>query len=346
VSLFLNILLKKCNKKGVKTLCSFSALLVTVIFHFKKPKPMRNYLLFYTIFTAAVVGAAYFYRQQHDEKQFLVANTLGNMNNNFTGIFENSNKNNLTELHQTIKSYLPFKEMEKGLGIIDWKWNKYDIYIENFIDKNLVLEADSLIECKKWSADDIVEYAKKRNSMKKYYTDSLFYGVSFYKNEKIAYLENNHEKAMEVFFQNSQKYKAIEQYRCLNGDKLYWQLNLKRVVESVARDLKIRQDAMQIRVDKAMNFHIVMQTETSVQDAKKPFTAVFSFYPLLTNDEALRFSLNERTLKPKNGQAFFSFPAGKASEKERIITVRGSFENLETGQTNSSAAEMSYKVID
>jgi hypothetical protein len=307
---------------------------------------MRNYLVFYTIFTAAVVGAAYFYRQQHDEKQFLVANTLGSMNKHFTKIFQHSNHNNISGIVQIVRAYLPFKEMEKGLSIIDWKWNKYDIYIENFIDKNLVLEESILIECKKWSADDIAEYAKKRNSMKKYYTDSLFYGISFYKNEKIAYLENNHEKAMEVFFQNSQKYKAIEQYRYLNGDKLYWQLNLKRVVESVARDLKDRRNTAQIIADTAMNFHIVMQTETSVQDAKKPFTAVFSLTPLLADDAALRFSLNGRALKTKNGQAFFSFPAGKAIGKEQTMRATGSFENLETGQANSSAADISYKVID
>jgi hypothetical protein len=310
---------------------------------------MRNYILFYIIFTTAVVAAAVCYRQHNDKKQFITMASLNAMSLSSTKIFEHSNNRNFNEIQQYAKAYPRFKAINMSIQYAEENWKAYDAYLTNFMRENKIQDGNTdentAQTYTKWSAGKMSEYRITRQNLKQYYTDSLFSDILFYKNPKeFVYLTDGHEKAMAVFFENNQKYTAAEQYRWLNADKLYWRLTLKRLLAGVAEDLKDRYNQIEIVNDKSRNFRIVMDAERSVFNSKQTFIALFSLVPLLNNDKALGFVVNGRSVKSKNGQAFFSFPSGKASGADGAIGASATFTNLETGGSMSCSDTIKYKV--
>jgi hypothetical protein len=304
---------------------------------------MRNYLLFYTIFTAAVVGAAVYYCDKQavevTEKAESIAYTLAAQKimtrqmRNEMNIIDVSIKNNPNKVYfkTTVLRFL-----EQYNVLLD----STDALLERKIFKKE--EGYNTIEVKTYFTDsDIQEYKAWCNTFKKYWQDSVLKDTALLRIGAKADFDPQHEADMQAFFENYTQFYPAEQHNWLTIDKIYTQSLVQNNISAVEKHLSINWFQTEMF---GLNFSAFIRNKHPTCSPKEVFETTILVAPIAKTDSLLTFKIDGKPLKSKNGRAYFDLPVGKASDNPKKLNTSVQMYNPATGQKTIMKEGIEYKV--
>jgi hypothetical protein len=304
---------------------------------------MRNYLIFYTIFTAAVVGAVVYYCDKQavkaTEKAEAIAYTLAAQKIVQSQIHNEMNSIDVSIKNNPDKVYFKttvLRFLEQHDALLD----STDALLERRIFKKE--DGYNTIEVKTHFTDsDIQEYKSWRNMFKKYWQDSVLKDTALLRISVKADFDPQHEADMQFFFENYTQFCPAEQHNWLTVDKIYAQSLVQNNISAVANHLSI--DWFQTEMF-GLNFSAFIRNKHPTCSPKEVFETTILVAPIAKTDSLLQFKIDGKPLKSKNGRAYFDLSVGKASDKLKKLNTSAQLENPATGQKTIMKGDIEYKV--
>jgi hypothetical protein len=261
---------------------------------------MRNYLLFYTIFTAAVVGAAVYYCDKQAVEAIEKAEAMQKLNDRYAKFLHGEVNNRHTAMAMSVKvnpQYAPF--FSHTLAPL----NEYN---------------------EKVYGNNSERYIVLRNKFKTYWTDTLTADTAFLKYANLMILDKESEADWQRFFMNFKKYDAQEATQFLALDKLYWLQKINILARAIDDDFnhKRNEEEAAFRPNGVLFFSDFSKSCFSTKEEIQASVAMRSY---LKTDSLVSFYINGQPIKSKNGKAYFDLPAGKASAKDKEIIASCAF---------------------
>jgi hypothetical protein len=278
---------------------------------------MRNYLLFYFLFTAAVVAAAVCYcdKQVRDESERIHA--VQQLNHKYTQILSQETNNMMRKMAEITKANPKYIFWSKAM-------QQLNRYSERIYDS------------------DLERYDRLRKQFKTYWTDTLPSDSLFLKYANLIVLDKEREAEFSVFLTNITNYNPQEKAQFWTLDKMYWLQNINSVMTAIYTELE--QDINPERAAFRPNTSIaLLQMSKANLMTKDTIEAKIAIARILKTDSLCSFFINGQHIKSINGKAYFDLPVGKASPKQKTINASCNFKTKHTF-ADAIVAEIRYKV--
>jgi hypothetical protein len=304
---------------------------------------MRNYLLFYTIFTATVVGAAVYYCDKQavkaTEKSESVAHILAAQK-----IMLGQMRNDMYTIDEGIKNN-PNKSYFKTTVLRFWE--QYDALLDStdaLLQRKIFKKEEgyNTISVKTHFTDsDIQQYKAWRNTFKKYWQDSVLKDTALLRIGAKADFDPQQEADIQAFFENYKQFYPAEQHNWLTADKIHLLALVQNNMSVVANHLSATLFQTQMF---NLNFSAFIRNKHPTCSPKEVFEATILVAPITKTDSLLTFKIDGKPLKSKNGRAYFDLPVGKVSDKSKKLNTSAQLYNPATGQKIIMKEQIEYKV--